>query len=106
MAKCGCAGDSCGCRIVAGHGVRVTGAGTLNSPYVIDAYPMSLAVVDSPTVDLTLTGKGSTTDPWVVSATVAGGAFDAYWTRWVGTEAERVALGTYDADTLYAVVGP
>lgn len=105
MARCGCAGDSCSCLVVAGRGARVTGKGTVNDPYIIDAYPMSLTVVDSGSVDLTLTGSGLAGDPWVISAVVGGSELDAKWTAWSGTQAEYDAIVTPDDGTLYGVTG-
>jgi len=100
---CGCAGSSCSCTIIAGRGARVRGAGTLNNPYVIDAFPMSLVVQDSPSVDLSLSGSGTAASPWVVTATVGGDIFDSKWGMWSGNQAAYDALGSYDSGTLYLV---
>lgn len=35
MAKCSCSGQTCGCRLVAGENITVTGAGTARDPWVI-----------------------------------------------------------------------
>lgn len=35
MAKCNCAGQTCGCRIIAGEGVTITGSGTARDPWVV-----------------------------------------------------------------------
>lgn len=37
MAKCNCSGQSCGCRIIAGDGISITGAGSNASPLVVSA---------------------------------------------------------------------
>lgn len=37
MVRCGCASDQCSCVIVAGDNVTITGGGTSNNPYVVEA---------------------------------------------------------------------
>lgn len=103
MARCGCSGSACGCKIVAGHGVEVRGTGSNDNPYIIDAYPLSITVQDSSTIDLTLTGTGVTGDPFVISADIAGPGIDGRWKRWVGDQAAYDALGSWDSDTLYLI---
>lgn len=103
MGKCGCSGDSCSCKIVAGRGTRVSGSGNINNPYVIDAYPMSLTVLDSTTIDLSLTGSGLESDPWIITAEVADGFFDDFWKMWSGTQEEYDDLEDYDDGTLYII---
>lgn len=39
MARCQCAGSSCGCAIEAGPGVQVQGVGSANQPYVVTSSP-------------------------------------------------------------------
>ena len=104
--KCGCQGDSCSCKIVAGRGTRIQGSGNLNNPYVIDSYPMALIVQDSSTVDLTLDGTGTEGDPWVVSAEVSGSVATGRWASWSGTQAAYDALGSWDNGTLYIILEP
>lgn len=73
MAKsCGCAGDSCSCLIQAGTNAQVRGKGTTSDPYIVSVSPLSLVVVDSETVDLTLGGDGSTTNPYTLKAEYIG----------------------------------
>lgn len=104
MARCGCSGSTCGCRVTAGHGVEVRGAGSIDNPYVIDAYPLSITVQDSSSIDLTLTGTGTPSDPYVISGEVAGPGIDGKWDKWSGTQAEYDALGSTDPDTLYLII--
>jgi hypothetical protein len=67
MARCGCTGTTCSCKIVGKGSVIVTGAGTITNPYEVTVTP-ALIVNDTTTVDLTLYGSGSSTDPYVLSA--------------------------------------
>jgi len=103
--KCGCAGNSCSCKFVAGRGVRLRGSGAQNNPIVIDAYPMSLAVQDSTTIDLTLTGDGTQGNPWSIKADLIGSSVATKWQMWSGTQAAYDALPTKDVNTLYAITG-
>lgn len=66
MARCGCAGASCSCLIVGQGGVTVTGNGGQSSPYTI-ASDINVAVLDTPTVNLTKTGDGSAAAPYTIS---------------------------------------
>lgn len=58
--------------VSAGEGIRVSGSGQPADPYVITAavtsFSASFQAVDSQTIDLTLTGGGTDTDPFVLSA--------------------------------------
>jgi hypothetical protein len=103
MAKCGCAGGACGCKVIAGRGAQVRGTGAVNNPYVIDAFPMSLSVQTSETVALTLTGIGTAALPWSIEADVLPGVLASKLNFWVGTQAEYDALGSYDGGTLYGI---
>lgn len=48
MARCQCAGSSCGCSITAGAGVNVEGVGSADRPYVITATPNVYSVPITP----------------------------------------------------------
>lgn len=104
--KCGCAGNSCSCKVIAGRGARVRGTGAQNNPIVIDALPMSLAEQDSTTVNITITGTGSVADPWKIRADVSATLMADKWGFWVGTQAEYDALLAWDDHTLYGITGP
>lgn len=106
MARCGCSGSTCGCKVVAGHGVVIRGSGSTISPYVVDAYPLSLEVQDSTSIDLHKTGSGTPGDPYILSADITESGFDSRWQRWEGTQTEYNALGAYDTTTLYLITGP
>ena len=70
MASCGDQG--CNCLVRAGAGLVVTGAGTAASPYVVGLAEEGLGtfgVTDTPTVNLSLLGSGTPTDPYSLSAT-------------------------------------
>lgn len=66
MARCGCASGSCSCLITGGTGITVTGVGSQDNPYVVNG--AFFATSDSPTVSLTLTGTGTTLDPYRIVA--------------------------------------
>lgn len=73
MAKCGgCGGNTCGCSVVGGTGVSITGKGTLTNPLVITATGAQIQVTDTDTIDLTITGSGIPTDPYVLSGEYVG----------------------------------
>lgn len=71
---CGCAGSSCSCKIVGGAGITVEGNGTIGSPYTIIAQSQAITglidVDSTSTVDLTITGQGTTPDPYLIQANV------------------------------------
>lgn len=77
MARCACGNAACSCIIkaVPNGGIVVTGSGSPERPYEISASgggnPLDgLAVVDSATVDLTLTGAGTIQDKKLLRADV------------------------------------
>jgi hypothetical protein len=70
MARCGCSGTTCSCKIVGKGAVVVTGAGTNTNPYEITVSP-ALGVLDTSTVNLTLYGSGTSADPYTLSADAA-----------------------------------
>lgn len=72
--NCNCAGGSCGCLVVGGTGIDVTGIGTKQDPFVILNKGVSvknaLTVVDTPTLNMHLTGEGTPSEPLALSADV------------------------------------
>lgn len=66
MARCGCASSSCSCVVTGAGGVVVSGSGSAENPYVING--ANFGVLDSPTVDLTLSGDGTILNPFKISA--------------------------------------
>jgi hypothetical protein len=66
MACCGSAGK-CSCILQEGTGISVIGSGTTTDPYIIEATLVDLnnflTVADTATVNLTLTGSGTTENP-------------------------------------------
>ena len=80
--NCGCGNATCGCSIIAGEGVVVSGFGTARDPYVVSAELASLAQVisfqDTTSVDFTVLGAGLIGDPFIVSAVVKASPLPAY----------------------------
>lgn len=74
MARCGCSSGTCSCSIVAGEGIVVSGAGSAANPYEISIGDVDLGgafqVIDSDTLNLTLTGEGNQANPFVLSGEV------------------------------------
>ena len=68
MARCGCSSGTCSCSIVAGDGIVITGAGSSSNPFVVNGPAFDVA--DSATVDLSISGDGTVTTPYTISATV------------------------------------
>jgi microcystin-dependent protein len=59
--------------VVAGVGISVEGSGRASDPYVIEAtggldISSAIRFIDSATVDFTVTGEGTSDDPWTVTA--------------------------------------
>lgn len=73
MARCGCGGSSCSCKVIAGTGIKVTGNGSALQPFVVEALSSSitslLEVDNTATINMTLLGSGTTADPYVLRAT-------------------------------------
>ncbi|MDX3345881.1 hypothetical protein PV387_03380 [Streptomyces sp. ME02-6987-2C] len=71
MAAC-CGVPRCSCRVVAGPGITVEGNGSASTPYVVSGESGTTAVqaADTPSVDVTVSGTGTTDDPYEVSAAV------------------------------------
>lgn len=77
MARCNCAaGGGCSCSVQEGDYIRVTGSGEASNPYVIEALRQpidgQLAVTDTATLNLTLTGEGLVGEPYTISGEVLG----------------------------------
>jgi hypothetical protein len=70
MARCGCSGSTCSCKVIGGGLVNVSGSGSAANPYTISV-EQAFSVSDSSTVDLTMTGTGSAGDPYTLSADAA-----------------------------------
>jgi hypothetical protein len=74
VARCGCAGGTCQCLVQEGAGISVSGSGSAGNPYVVAVESGGgdigglLTVQDSATMDLALTGSGTTVTPYVLSA--------------------------------------
>lgn len=103
MARCGCTGTTCSCKIIGEGGINVRGAGTVTNPYVISG-GTALIVNDTASVNLTLLGSGSSTDPYLLTADVelALGALTDVDTSG-GTVGDVLAL---QPDGTYALVPP
>lgn len=73
MPRCSCAGSTCGCKVIGGAGITVTGLGTEAAPYQIVAtlgdIALALEFDDTADVVWSVVGDGVPGDPLVVSAT-------------------------------------
>lgn len=79
MAKCGC-GATCSCVLTAGPNVQIDGRGTADSPWVISSGNAFLSVSDSATINLTLSGDGTVTNPWNIIGDFIGTIQPPDWT--------------------------
>ena len=105
MARCRCQEGSCGCAVYPGDGIAIDGEGTPRDPWVISAIPApvipyALDVADTASVDMLLTGDG-TTAPWVVSAQAMLDPLikfdaDAFTVTGSGTEADPMQITLAD----------
>ena len=100
--NCGCGNNTCGCSVVAGEGIDVSGTGTSADPYRVTAELGSLADVisfqDTTTIDFTVLGSGTPSDPYIVSAIVKAAPFPAYTTAG-RPSAAAVGAGAFYYDT-------
>lgn len=103
MGRCGCEGTTCGCKVVGDGGIIVTGSGTASNPYRVSG-GLGLQVVDTPSVNLTLLGTGSQSDPWLLSADFAGNLDDLLDVDTAGATTGQVLAR--QADGSYAFVPP
>jgi len=72
--RCGCSSSVCTCFVEGTGNAQVTGTGSETNPYVVDVTAARLEVVDTASLDLTLTGDGSPEDPYILSGVSSGGA--------------------------------
>ena len=72
--NCNCSGSSCGCRILGGTAIAITGIGTTSDPYIVTNTGASLGtallVNDTSTLDMVKTGAGTNVDPIILSGNV------------------------------------
>lgn len=72
--NCGCSGATCGCLLVAGTGIEITGTGTTANPFTVvntaSDIASSFEVNDTTTLNLTLAGGGTNLDPFILSGVV------------------------------------
>ena len=103
MARCGCTGTTCSCKITGEGGINVRGAGTVTNPYIISG-GVGLVALDSATINHTLLGAGSTTDPYVLTSEVTMGLGDLQDVEISGgTAGDVVAL---QGDGTFALAAP
>jgi multidrug efflux pump subunit AcrB len=88
----------------------VTGA--IQREHVTIPGGVSQAYVDARTPQVTVATSAPSSpavnDVWIDSDETGGGGSvtpGTYWEKWTGTQAAYDALGTYDADVLYVIVG-
>lgn len=100
--NCGCAGASCGCLLVAGAGMIITGIGTADDPYVFSTQIANLGQAiqfqDTTSINFTTTGTGTVGDPMVVTAVLIPQPFPSYTTGG-RPSAAAAGAGAYYYDT-------
>jgi hypothetical protein len=72
MSKCGCAGQGGSVVFEDTPSVEISGAGTAQNPYRINVQQLHVTTQDTATIDLTLTGTGSETNPYTIKADFIG----------------------------------
>jgi hypothetical protein len=100
MAKdCNCAGSRCGCKLVAGTGMGVSGTGTAVDPFIVsrdsdlDSIEGKIDVDDTTTIDMTRLGSGTTADPYVIKAAIKLASPDGtFWTITVANDGTLSAV--------------
>jgi len=75
LARCGCSGTTCSCRVIGGGQVVVTGSGSAANPYLVSV-ESAITVADTGTLDLSIAGSGTAGDPYVISGDVVMSAND------------------------------
>ena len=95
MARCRCGAASCTCSLFPGVGVTLTGAGTVDDPWVISGTSLIdlIDFVNSGDILFTATGDGTEANPMVVTADVA--CINCAQTGNVGDVLKRQANGSY-----------
>jgi len=76
MARCRCQSELCVCAVSAGAGISISGSGSPNDPWVISSVASVRGLInvkDTPTLDLTLTGQGTASSPFLLSGNVIAG---------------------------------
>lgn len=111
---CNCTGTTCGCSVVAGSGgIVVDGNGSSASPFVVSVGDLSigsnLQVNDTDTLDLTLGGSGTISDPFIISGVAKPAVSTGTWTPTLtgitlGTGGSATAAWTKIGRKLRAVV--
>jgi hypothetical protein len=70
MPRC-CGGATCSCVVQAGPHIKIAGTGSTSDPVVVTG-DVGVAVADTASIDLTLSGAGTAVAPWTVSGAFAG----------------------------------
>jgi hypothetical protein len=89
VSKCGCAGSGGSVVFEDTPGVDITGAGTAQNPYRINVRQLYLQPQDTSTINMTITGTGSETTPYTISAEFTGTILPPDWQtsemqNWIG----------------------
>src|SRR4029077_19325773 len=69
MPRC-CGGSTCACAIQAGPHISIVGTGGPGDPFVVTG-DVGVAITDTSTIDLHLSGAGTAASPWMISGDFA-----------------------------------
>lgn len=98
---CGCKGARCTCAVIGEGGLRFSGNGSSRLPLVPHFAMPILVGQDSSQIDVTVTGSGTSGDPWVIQMDAQGSTVthiiyesDDTWSKeGFGTVAQVVVIG-------------
>lgn len=104
--RCGCASTDCTCTVFGAGTITVIGTGSESSPYkfIADAQ-IIMEVLDTPEVDLTLTGSGTPADPYILSGEVDITTSQSYLYFTPGTYTLNIEPGQAFAATVLGAGG-
>jgi hypothetical protein len=73
MARCRCGATQCPCALQSGYGIEVSGEGSQENPWIITGIGVNIGVVDTATLNLTISGIGTPDNPYMLRGDVSIG---------------------------------